>query len=125
MITLVRLEQRTEVVDDALWVMGLFDIFDPAMGSFKRMLNLEQPPDSKSKKDLSPSEKNETEIDGESSKTREIEKSDFDLDGFLKRRLSLDPSKLDELFHDTNRRTDISTRRVYRSPRRALRAAIS
>ncbi|KAF3322671.1 psbB mRNA maturation factor Mbb1 [Carex littledalei] len=93
------LQQRTEIVDDPLWVMGLLDIFDPAMGSIKRMLKWEQPPDSKSKKGLSRA-KDQSETGGESSETREIDKSDFDLDAFLKRRLSVDPSKLDELFED-------------------------
>jgi hypothetical protein len=104
--------------------MGWFDMFDPAMGSFKRMMNFEESANSKSNKDLPPSEKDEREIGEESSKNREAEKSDFDLDAFLKSRLSLDYSKLDGLFEDTNQKTDISTRRVYRSTRR-VRAAIS
>lgn len=121
---LLRLEQRTEVVDDPLWVMGLLDIFDPAMGSIKRMFKWEQPPDSKSKKDLSRA-KDQSATGGESSETREMEKSDFDLDAFLKRRLSVDPSKLDELFERTNLKTNISTRSIYRRSQRARHAAIN
>lgn len=121
---LLCLEQRTEVVDDPLWVMGLLDIFDPAMGSIKRMFKWEQPPDSKSKKNLSRA-KDQSETGGESNETREIEKSDFDLDAFLKRRLSVDPSKLDELFEGTNPKTNISTRSIYRRSQRARHAAIN
>ncbi|KAJ3699749.1 hypothetical protein LUZ61_003454 [Rhynchospora tenuis] len=103
-------QQRTEVVDDALWVMGLLDIFDPAMDSIKRILNLEQPPDSKSKEHLSPSKKEESEV----------EKSDFDLDAFIRRKLYLDPSKLDGLFEDKNPKVNIPKRREYGPSRRAL-----
>ena len=35
--------QRTEVVDDASWVMGFLDIIDPALDSVKKLLNLDQP----------------------------------------------------------------------------------
>ncbi|KAM4127028.1 hypothetical protein ACJW30_02G059900 [Castanea mollissima] len=35
-------QQRTEVVDDASWVMGFLDIIDPAIDSIKRLLKLDQ-----------------------------------------------------------------------------------
>ncbi|KAJ8767322.1 hypothetical protein K2173_017366 [Erythroxylum novogranatense] len=96
-------QQRTEIVDDASWVAGFLDIFDPALDSIKRLLNLENGPfrekeyirnvwgahkDSIDEKSVDHSS---NENEGNVSHSR----SEFELDSFIKERLSLDPAKLD------------------------------
>lgn len=84
--------QRTEVVDDASWVNGLLDIIDPALDSIKRLLNLEQDPFGKIP--------NSSEVNDNDEETAEVKnaksRSGFDLDAFIKEKLSLDPTKLDD-----------------------------
>lgn len=88
-------QQRTEVVDDASWVNGFLDIIDPALDSIKRLLNLEQDPFGKTP-DLS--DNTEVKENGEEPSAVENAKSrsGFDLDAFIKEKLSLDPTKLDD-----------------------------
>lgn len=96
MFFLVR--QRTEIVDDASWVMGVFDIIDPAIDSIKRLLNIDQNSYYKATNfdDIS-------SIKEESSgfSTDLVIGSGFDLDGFIRGKLSLDPSRLDIMLEKT------------------------
>ena len=96
MFFLVR--QRTEIVDDASWVMGVFDIIDPAIDSIKRLLNIDQNSYYKATNfdDIS-------SIKEESSgfSTDLVSGSGFDLDGFIRGKLSLDPSRLDIMLERT------------------------
>ncbi|KAM0984776.1 hypothetical protein ACFX2I_012056 [Malus domestica] len=94
-------QQRTEVVDDASWVMGFLDIIDPALERIKNILRLDQ-----SSKEMRQDAlrtivgANESNIDEEpispSSNSNDMEsESGFDVDAFVKEKLSLDPSKLE------------------------------
>ncbi|XP_009146046.1 protein high chlorophyll fluorescent 107 [Brassica rapa] len=97
-------QQRTEVVDDATWVTGFLDIIDPALDTVKRLLNFGQNSDNNN------SQLNDTlkymggAKDGQSSQVagssvggREDTEtgSGFNLDAFLREKLSLDPSKIE------------------------------
>uniref|UniRef100_A0A7N0TTU0 Uncharacterized protein n=1 Tax=Kalanchoe fedtschenkoi TaxID=63787 RepID=A0A7N0TTU0_KALFE len=81
-------QQRTEVVDDPSWVMGLFDVIDPAIDSIKRLFKLEQA-------SYREQEFMKTGSQDADASINEHGSSDFDLDKFIKDKLSLDPSKLD------------------------------
>ncbi|XP_077240768.1 high chlorophyll fluorescent 107 [Tasmannia lanceolata] len=85
-------QQRTEIVDDASWVMGFLDIIDPALDSIKRLLKLD-PNINGGSMDPSSSiiDANSTEDEEKTSS----QASDFDLDAFIRDKLSLDVSKLD------------------------------
>lgn len=76
------MEQRTEVVDDASWVMGFLDILDPAIDSLRRFLKMN--PDS-----------NMVDYSSEDDDIDEGDEDEFDLDCFIMERLSLDVSKLE------------------------------
>lgn len=89
--------QRTEVVDDASWVTGFLDIFDPALDSIKRLLNFDQT----SQEILGKLQQSESSGDGEKAASGETSKTipdgdSFNLDAFIMEKLSLDASKLDE-----------------------------
>ncbi|KAL6970232.1 hypothetical protein U1Q18_029934 [Sarracenia purpurea var. burkii] len=96
-------QQRTEVVDDASWVTGFFDIIDPAIDSIKRFLNYDE--NSYYKKVIDFSRKvsgvddKGVETSGNSSDCvngNDVDsESGFDLDSFIREKLSLDPSELD------------------------------
>ncbi|PIN19213.1 hypothetical protein CDL12_08106 [Handroanthus impetiginosus] len=77
-------QQRTEIVDDASWIMGFLDIIDPAIDSIKRLLNLEKAKDS-----------SESEVEQSGNNNTIGSESEFNLDKFIREKLSLDPSKLD------------------------------
>ncbi|CAI9779724.1 unnamed protein product [Fraxinus pennsylvanica] len=87
-------QQRTEVVDDASWIMGFLDIIDPAIDSIKKLLNIDQNPYYKVKdSSLKISESN---VEGEfGSLSSDSNGSGFNLDEFIITKLFLDPSKLD------------------------------
>lgn len=90
------LHQRTEIVDDASWIMGFLDIIDPAVDSIKRLLNLE-------KGDTTAEERIAREqFGGVSADNGEGNAagsgSGFDLDEFVRQKLSLDPSNLEVRF---------------------------
>lgn len=94
--------QRTEVVDDASWVMGFLDIIDPAIDSIKRLLKLDKESFTKAKLSLDNLQEiiGKSRTDEESSgfldrQDRESEEMGMDLDAFISEKLSLDPSKLD------------------------------
>lgn len=91
--------QRTEVVDDASWVMGFLDIIDPALDSIKRLLNLDQKPHNPSDTSRNILGANEKIMARESSLSgKEMEsESRFDLDAFVRVKLSLEPTELDDL----------------------------
>ncbi|KAM0001603.1 putative tetratricopeptide-like repeat protein Mbb1 [Helianthus debilis subsp. tardiflorus] len=80
-------QQRTEVVDDGSWVTGMLDIIDPAIDSIKKLLNINQNP-----RDSSTSEDGSDRVVDESNTESG---TGFDLDGFIRKKLSLDASKLD------------------------------
>lgn len=97
-------KQRTEVVDDATWVTGFLDIIDPALDTVKRLLNFGQNSDNNN------SPLNDTlkymggAKDGQSNQVaggsvggREDTEtgSGFNLDAFLREKLSLDPKKIE------------------------------
>lgn len=90
-------QQRTEVVDDASWVMGLLDIIDPALDRIRSVLKLD-PTSQQSRLDslrtiLEGENENNTDED---SVSNDIEsESGFDVDAFCIERLFLDPSKLE------------------------------
>ncbi|CAN8259051.1 unnamed protein product [Cochlearia groenlandica] len=96
-------QQRTEVVDDATWVTGFLDIIDPALDTVKRLLNFGQNSDNNNKrlsdtlrnmggtKDSQSNQQTVSSMGREDTETG----SGFNLDAFLRNKLSLDPSKLD------------------------------
>ncbi|XP_042438089.1 protein high chlorophyll fluorescent 107 [Zingiber officinale] len=100
-------QQRTELVDDASWVMGFTDIIDPALDSLKRLLNLDPSFELKEQKILRSLEtannssneflRNPTLTDNvlEREENTGSYESDFNLDVFAKTKLSLDVSTLD------------------------------
>ncbi|XP_024929723.3 protein high chlorophyll fluorescent 107 isoform X2 [Ziziphus jujuba] len=86
-------QQRTEVVDDASWVMGFLDIIDPALDSVKRLFKMDQNSYSMSQDSLKRmAGMDKISIDGGSFGSSS---SGFNLDAFIMERLSLDPSKLE------------------------------
>ncbi|KAG0501642.1 hypothetical protein HPP92_001714 [Vanilla planifolia] len=99
-------QQRTEVVDDASWVMGFLDIIDPAIDSVKRLLNLgRSSSDSLSSQEIlrrhQMSKGGSAAEKADSGETAyfpgNINGDDgFDLDSFIKDKLSLDVSKLND-----------------------------
>ncbi|KAK4586506.1 hypothetical protein RGQ29_023590 [Quercus rubra] len=123
-------QQRTEVVDDASWVMGFLDIIDPAIDSIKRFLKLDQESFNKVKDSM----ENIPEINGNSTDKESVSPSagsvdgkdnesgtGMDLDAFISEKLSLDPSKLEVQMESsksfvTNKTRP--TRRVWRSENR-------
>lgn len=110
------MQQRTEVVDDASWVMGFLDIIDPALDRIKRLLKMDRNSYSMSQDSL----KRMAGIDnistdegsfGSSSNAKDMQsESGFNLDAFIMERLSLDPSKLEVQIETTK----TSLPRIYR-----------
>ncbi|KAL7252207.1 hypothetical protein ACSBR1_013956 [Camellia fascicularis] len=116
-------QQRTEIVDDASWVMGLLDIIDPAFDSIKRFLNLDQNSYYKvndTSRDIAGANDKGEESASPSSDYNNAEstESSFDLDAFILERLLLDPSKLDILLERTSQ---IPVQKKTRSLRRVWR----
>ncbi|RDX67804.1 Protein high chlorophyll fluorescent 107 [Mucuna pruriens] len=113
-------QQRTEVVDDASWVMGFLDILDPAIDSLKRLLKLNpnsynMPLDSL--RNIAGINKNRDGFSSDDENDDANGESDFDLDAFIMKRLSLDSSKLEvqletPKFSSVQRST--SPRRIWR-----------
>ncbi|GER25629.1 pre-mRNA splicing factor [Striga asiatica] len=83
-------QQRTEIVDDASWVMGFMDIIDPAIDSIKRLLNMEKSKDSTGKDKYEQSKEISTGY-----LNTIASRSGFNLDEFIREKLLLDPSKLE------------------------------
>ncbi|KAI8012661.1 Protein high chlorophyll fluorescent 107 [Camellia lanceoleosa] len=101
------LQQRTEIVDDASWVMGLLDIIDPTFDSIKWFLNLDRNSYYKvndTSRDIAGANDTGEESASPSSyyNNAESTESSFDLDAFIVERLSPDPSKLDILLERTS-----------------------
>lgn len=138
--------QRTEVVDDASWVMGFLDIIDPALDSVKKLLNLDQQsgpggqknmksttdPSGSSIRSSTGEEYSETSATGgpdattlssndaeDHEEATKIPQGSFDLDSFIKRRLGLDPTELDAVLEDSDPKGVVSQRRR-RLPRKPL-----
>lgn len=116
--------QRTEVVDDASWVMGFLDIIDPALDSVKKLLNLDQPSGSARQGDVKsttePPIARSSAAGNTGSEASGTPTSDFDLDGFIKKRLALDPGELDAVLEGSDPRGVVSQRRKRRLPRKPL-----
>ena len=133
-------QQRIEVMDDASWVMGFLDIIDPALDSVKKLLNMDRPSgqvmqqgrnrgitaegSSTSDLDSGTAEGSSTPnldsiVDRRAAYTREAE-SDFDVDGFIRRRLALDPAELDAGLEGSDPKGVISQRRTRRLTRKPL-----
>ncbi|KAF2289053.1 hypothetical protein GH714_025512 [Hevea brasiliensis] len=113
-------QQRTEVVEDASWVIGFLDIIDPALDSIKKLLNLDQNLYSKTQESLkSISGESENGSDGGPSSDNDANaiRSGFDLNSFIKERLSLDPTKLDIQLETSGTPAPwrVSQRRIWRS----------
>lgn len=133
------MQQRTEVVDDASWVMGFLDIIDPAIESLKRLLKLDEnlystPPSPDSLRRIIGT--NDYSIDSESASASSSSfdcngsdsESGFDVDTFVKQRLSLDTSKLEiQLGNPGNSilKRNISPRRIWRSNNRLPKSNIT
>ncbi|KAG8096248.1 hypothetical protein GUJ93_ZPchr0013g37978 [Zizania palustris] len=133
-------QQRTEVVDDASWVMSFLDIIDPALDSVKKLLNIDQPSGPATQDNLkSTRETSNTagfsgspraegsdasdlanEDDKDSNETAEPPESDFNVDGFIRRRLGLDPGELDAVLEGSDPRAVVSKRRTQRLRRKPL-----
>lgn len=92
------LQQRTEIVDDASWIMGFLDIIDPAVDSIKRLLNLEKAVDASASGERVGDEKSggapADSVNGNAAGSE----SGFDLDEFIRQKLLLDPSNLEVQF---------------------------
>ncbi|KAL5218985.1 hypothetical protein ABZP36_019669 [Zizania latifolia] len=140
-------QQRTEVVDDASWVMGFLDIIDPALDSVKKLLNIDQPSGPETQDNLkctrdpsntttistsaaaefsgSPREEGSdasdlTKDEDNSNEAAGTPENDFDVDGFIRRRLGLDPGELDAVLEGSDPRGVVSKRRTQRLPRKPL-----
>lgn len=95
-------QQRTEVVDDASWVMGFMDVIDPALDNIKKLLKIDE--------DITkrPEIENSAEAKGQDSSEELVvasavdlvgttkSASRFNLDVFIKEKLCVDASKLDD-----------------------------
>ncbi|KAJ9699792.1 hypothetical protein PVL29_005590 [Vitis rotundifolia] len=94
-------QQRTEVVDDASWVMGFLDIIDPALDSIKRLLNLDQnshyriPDSSRNIPGANEDSSGPGPSSGNPDSNDTASENGFNLDAFIREKLSLDPSNLD------------------------------
>ncbi|KAL5700281.1 hypothetical protein ACHQM5_025745 [Ranunculus cassubicifolius] len=98
-------QQRTEVVDDASWVMGFLDVLDPTIENIKRLFNIE-------KEDVRNKASNFINADDEWGRVQGG--SEFDLDVFIKEKLSLDESKLEIQLEDNK---VVSSKSVWRARR--------
>lgn len=121
--------QRTEVVDDASWVMGFMDIIDPAIDSIKRLLKLDQ--NSFKPLNLSrglPQDNENVPVEealetSDSFSVKENNASGFDLDTFVREKLSLEPTDLNikmPATYDRSQEGKRSFRRVWRPEKRAV-----
>ncbi|XP_050239802.1 protein high chlorophyll fluorescent 107 isoform X2 [Quercus robur] len=123
-------QQRTEVVDDASWVMGFLDIIDPAIDSIKRLLKLDQESFNKVKdsmENIPEINENSTNKESVSPSAGSLDGKDnesgtgMDLDAFISEKLSLDPSKLEVQMESSKSFVTNKTRpnrRVWRSENR-------
>ncbi|GFZ21731.1 high chlorophyll fluorescent 107 [Actinidia rufa] len=115
-------QQRTEVVDDASWVMGFLDIIDPAIDSIKRFLNFDgnsyYRAEDSSRKISGANEMGEVSAapysDLVNGNDIESERG-FDLDAFIRQKLSLYPSDLDMLLETTLKPVQAKTKSWRRS----------
>ncbi|CAK9138899.1 unnamed protein product [Ilex paraguariensis] len=120
-------QQRTEVVDDASWVMGFLDIIDPTVDSIKRLFNFDQNWKSKanvsSSKTLLGANGGGIKEDSAASSNQRESASGFDLDAFIREKLSLDPSKIDIQLGTSQKQLSMklkSSSRVWRANNRTV-----
>ncbi|KAK1319243.1 hypothetical protein QJS10_CPB04g01009 [Acorus calamus] len=122
-------QQRTEVVDDASWVMGFLDVIDPALDSIKRLLKLDQNPGFGGRdalRDMTKASSASIEGPEDSSSADVVESvgdgdadtSNFDIDAFVRDKLSLDTSNLDAKLESSEPSRYKSPRRIWRSENR-------
>ncbi|XP_078435518.1 high chlorophyll fluorescent 107 isoform X2 [Wolffia australiana] len=128
------LQQRTEVVDDASWVMGFSDIINPAVDSIRRLLKFDEDPAArvqsaarnikyleKASVDqlVNQSSSSGTGDGGGGIAVNENGGKDFDLDAFIKDRFSLQESDLDAIMENSRPGASLqpSRRRVWRLER--------
>ena len=135
-------------MDDASWVMGFMDIIDPALDSVKKLLNIDRPSGPvRQGNATSTAEQGGTTArtsaagssTGEGSSISELDSfsdldgivdrraaytrqpaSDFDVDGFIRRRLGLDPAELDAVLEGSDPRGVVSQRKAQRLTRKPL-----
>lgn len=81
--------------------MGFLDIIDPAIDSIKRLLNLEKVQASSATKDPGEDEQSGGFSTDYVNDSINESGSGFDLDQFIRQKLSLDPSKLDVRFESS------------------------
>lgn len=94
-------QQRTEIVDDASWIMGFLDIIDPAVDSIKRLLNLEKDDDR---------DRDRVQFGGGVSADSSADTvSGFDLDEFVRQKLLLDPSNLEVRFTSSWSKSNVNS----------------
>lgn len=108
------------MIDDGSWVTGVLDmIVDPAIDSIKKLLNIDQ----NSYNKMQDSSTNEEGNGVGENKTQESG-SGFNLDGFIREKLSLDASKLDiDLESKSNNfveRKSMSLRKVWRPSKKVV-----
>ncbi|WVZ09681.1 hypothetical protein V8G54_014211 [Vigna mungo] len=124
-------QQRTEVVDDASWVMGFLDILDPAIDTLKTILKLS--PNSynmpfNSLRNISGTDKNSDDFSIEDDDEDDANgESDFDLDAFIMKRLSLDSSNLEvqlEAPKTSSEKRIPSGRRIWRPNNRIAKVQV-
>ncbi|KAK7363480.1 hypothetical protein VNO77_05624 [Canavalia gladiata] len=114
-------QQRTEVVDDASWVMGFLDIFDPAIDSLKRLLKLDPNLHNMSLDALrsnAGTNKNGADVFSDNDNDDNHSENEFDLDAFIMEKLSLDPSNLEvqlEIPKFSSVKRGTTSRRIWRS----------
>jgi hypothetical protein len=121
--------------------MGFLDIIDPALDSVKKLLNLDpqsgpagqnivrgtREPNRSSMRSSAGEEYSETSATGGSNnanlsgnQTAETPQRGFDLDGFIKKRLGLDPAELDAVLEGSDPTGVVSRRRKRRLTREPL-----
>ncbi|XP_020103524.1 protein high chlorophyll fluorescent 107 [Ananas comosus] len=128
-------QQRTEVVDDASWIMGFLDIIDPALDSIKRLLNFDQTSEFKEKDTTKRTEEKNNTTDEASISSdpanndivKAVDDADprssgFNLDAFIREKLLLDPSELDKLMESPEPKKVAPQRKIWRSVQKTIHA---
>ncbi|CAH9144025.1 unnamed protein product [Cuscuta epithymum] len=95
-------QQRIDVVDDESWVMGFLHIIDPAIDRLKRVLNLGENSFYKtayaSRSASGSDDISNCEESDSNGRTVGTAASGFNLDNFIRKKLSLEPSELNSQF---------------------------
>ncbi|CAN6477902.1 unnamed protein product [Victoria cruziana] len=118
-------QQRTEIVDDASWVMGFLDMIDPAVDSIKKLLNLNSSLNVKAIEDVIKQDNRSSKgtnvilprLTEESNYDGNNAPGGFDIDAFIRDKLSLDLSQL-EIPATEYQVNKIRPPRIWRAPPR-------